>query len=297
MRSALAISIAATEPRFIGPAEDVRWLPAHQSRVSVITGDTEKVPFTGYGTGGSRGGPIGGATVLGASTRLRAKVLRIAAELLEAAADDLEIVDGRIAVAGAPEAPSVTMREIGDICYRNVGRLPETDVPGLEEREVFDPANNAFSYGTTAVLLEVDREPGGVTLLDYLLAHDCGTVINPLIVDGQLHGGAAQAIGGALYEEIVYSVEGQPLTTTLMDYLIPTAAEIPPFTTLHMETPAPHIPGGFKGMGEAGTISGPSAIASAIDDALADLGVHVTSLPVTPPRLHALITEAQEGQS
>lgn len=266
------------------------------SSVSVITGDTEKTPFTGYGTGGSRGGAVGGAAVLGASTRLRAKVLRIAAELLEAAVDDLEIVDGTISVVGTPDGPSLTMREIGDVCYRTVLRLPETEVPGLEEREVFDPANNAFSYGTTAVLLEVDRETGGVRLLDYLLAHDCGTVINPLIVDGQLHGGAAQAIGGALYEEIVYSGEGQPLTTTFMDYLIPTAVEIPPFTTLHMATPAPHIPGGFKGMGEAGTISGPSAIASAIDDALADLGIHVTTLPVTPPRLHTLITAAADKE-
>ncbi|MGD9525841.1 xanthine dehydrogenase family protein molybdopterin-binding subunit [Pseudonocardia sp.] len=265
--------------------------------VTVVTGDTDRVPFTGYGTGGSRGGPVGGAAVLGAAGRLREKVLRIAGELLEVAPADLEITDGRISVAGAPDGPSVMLREVADACYRTVGRLPEGEAPGLEEREVFDPPNNAFSYGATAVLAEVDRETGAVTLLDYLIAHDCGTVINPMIVDGQLHGGAAQAIGGALFEEIVYGPDGQPLTTTFMDYLMPTAAEVPPFTTLHMDTPAPHIPGGFKGMGEAATIGGPSAVASAIDDALADLGVHVTVLPVTPPRLHALITRAEKERA
>lgn len=264
--------------------------------VTVLTGDTETMPFTGYGTGGSRGGPVGGATVQAASRRLRDKVLRIAAEMLEAAAGDLEIRDGVIGIAGAGDGPTVTVRDVADAAYRTAGRLPEGEEPGLEEREVFDPPANAFSYGVTAVLLEVDRETGQVILHDYLLAHDCGTVINPLIVDGQLHGGAAQAIGGALYEEIVYGPDGQPQTTTFMDYLLPTACEVPPFATLHMETPSPLIPGGYKGMGEAGTISGPSAILSGIDDALADLGVHLTRLPVTPPRLHTIITAATDDQ-
>lgn len=292
VRSGLSIMGQGLETALAQVAADA--LGAPLDSVTVLTGDTEKVPFTGYGTGGSRGGAVGGATVLGASVRLREKVLRIAGELLEASPDDLEIVDGRISVAGTADGPSTTLREIGDVCYRQVGRLPEAELPGLEEREVFDPPNNAFSYGATAVLLEVDRETGGVRLLDYLLTHDCGTVINPLIVDGQLHGGAAQAIGGALYEEIVYGPDGQPLTTTFMDYLIPTAVEVPPIATLHMATESPHIPGGFKGMGEAGTIGGPSALAAAIDDALRDLDIHISTLPVTPPRLHALITAATE---
>ena len=264
--------------------------------VSVLTGDTDTMPFTGYGTGGSRGGSVGGSTVHAAASRLRAKLLRIAAQLLEASPDDLEITDGRVGVAGTPDGPTVSVREVADAAYRTAGKLPDGESPGLEEREVFDPPSNTFSNGVTAVLLEVDRETGKITLLDYLLAHDCGTVINPLIVDGQLHGGAAQAIGGALYEEIVYGPDGQPLTTTFMDYLLPTATEIPPFGTLHMATPSPFIPGGYKGMGEAGTISGPSAIASGVDDALADLGVHVTTLPITPPRLFQLITEATAGR-
>lgn len=261
--------------------------------VTVLSGDTETNPFTGYGTGASRGAALGGGALLRASTRLRAKVLRIAAHILEAAADDLGIQDGRISVRGAPTGPSITMRDIGDAAYRRLdGKLPDGEDPALEERDVLDPDNVAFSFGTTAVLAEVDRETGRVTLLDYLVVHDCGTVINPTIVDGQIHGGATQGIGGALFEEIVYSDEGQPLTTTFMDYLIPTASEVPSFETLHMSTTADHIPGGFKGMGEAGTIGAASAITAAIENALPDLTLELTRLPVSPPRLLDAITHA-----
>ncbi|TCK26370.1 carbon-monoxide dehydrogenase large subunit [Pseudonocardia endophytica] len=266
--------------------------------VTVHHGDTETNPFTGYGTGASRGAALGGGALLRASTRLRDKVLRIAANILEASPDDLEITDGRISVAGTPGGPSVTMREIGDAAYRRLAdKLPDGEDPTLEERDVLDPENVAFSYGTTAVLAEIDRETGRVTLLDYLLVHDCGTVINPTIVDGQIHGGATQGIGGALFEEIVYSPEGQPLTTTFMDYLIPTASEIPTFETVHMTTTADHIPGGFKGMGEAGTIGAASAITSAIENALPDLGLRLNRLPVTPPRLLQAMTDAAPAAS
>ncbi|GEL19738.1 xanthine dehydrogenase family protein molybdopterin-binding subunit [Pseudonocardia asaccharolytica] len=265
--------------------------------VTVLTGDTETNPYTGYGTGGSRGAALGGGALLRASTRLREKVLRVAAELLEASPDDLVISDGRISVAGTGVGGrSVSMRDVGDATYRRLdGKLPLGETPTLEERDVLDPDNTAFSYGTTAVLAEVDRETGRVQVLDYLIAHDCGTVINPMIVDGQLHGGAAQAIGGALFEEIVYGPDGQPLTTTFMDYLIPTASELPAFETVHLTTTADHIPGGFKGMGEAGTIGGASAITAAIDDALRDLGVGVVQLPITPPRLLSMIEAAEAG--
>ncbi|GAA4538465.1 xanthine dehydrogenase family protein molybdopterin-binding subunit [Pseudonocardia xishanensis] len=261
--------------------------------VKVLHGDTETNPFTGYGTGASRGAALGGGALLRASTRLRDKVLRIAAHILEASAEDLEITDGVVTVKGTPGGPSVTMRQIGDAAYRRLdGKLPDGEDPTLEERDVLDPDNVAFSYGTTAVLAEVDRETGRVELLDYLLAHDCGTVINPMIVDGQIHGGATQGIGGALFEEIVYSPEGQPLTTTFMDYLIPTASEIPTFETLHMATTADHIPGGFKGMGEAGTIGAASAITAAIENAVPDLDLRLNRLPVTPPRLLDALTTA-----
>lgn len=259
--------------------------------VTVVVGDTDTCPYTGYGTGASRAAAVGGGAVHTAASRLKEKVLRIAGQMLEAAPEDLVVADGQVMVAGAPNR-SVSMAEIGDAAYRRInGRLPETESPTLEEREVFDPANVAFSYGCTAVLAEVDRDTGEVHLLDYLIAHDCGTVINPQIVDGQLHGGAAQAIGGALYEELVYGADGQIQTTTFMDYLIPTASEIPTFELRHMETPADHIPGGFKGMGEGGTIGGGAAIAGAVDDALSDIGLTTTTLPITPPRLIAAIQE------
>jgi aerobic carbon-monoxide dehydrogenase large subunit len=260
--------------------------------VTVVVGDTDTCPYTGYGTGASRAAAVGGGAVMTAATRLKEKVLRIAGGMLEVAPQDLVISGGIISVAGDPDK-AVTMAQIGDAAYRRVnGGLPDSESPTLEEREVFDPANVAFSYGCTAVLAEVDTDTGAVRLLGYLIAHDCGTVINPMIVDGQLHGGAAQAIGGALYEELVYGPDGQIQTTTFMDYLIPTAAEIPPFRTEHMSTPADHIPGGFKGMGEAGTIGGGSAIAAAVDDALAAYGVAVTALPITPPRLLAAMRAA-----
>lgn len=262
--------------------------------VVVVTGDTDSCPYTGYGTGGSRAAPLGGAAIMRAGERLRAKVLRIGAELLEASPDDVEITEGRISVKGTPGI-SVTTREVGDAAYRRLlNRLPDGEVPTLEEVDVFDPPNMATSYGCTALLVEVDRETGVVTLLDCLQAHDCGTVINPLLVDGQLAGGLAQALGGALYEELVYDADGQLLTVNFMDYLLPTAMEIPPFHFFHQETPAPHIPGGFKGVGEAGTIAGVSLVGSAIDDALEDLGVRITRFPVTPPRL---LDQIRAGQA
>ncbi|MCE0762461.1 xanthine dehydrogenase family protein molybdopterin-binding subunit [Pseudonocardia kujensis] len=262
--------------------------------IVVVTGDTDSCPYTGYGTGGSRAAPLGGAAILRASGRLRAKILRVAAELLEASADDLEIENGKISVKGAP-GHSVSTRDVGDAAYRRLlDRLPENEMPTLEEVDVFDPPNMATSYGCTALLVEVDRGTGRVTLLDCVQAHDCGTVINPMLVDGQLAGGLAQALGGALLEELVYDEEAQLRTASFMDYLLPTALDIPPFHFVHQETPAPDIPGGIKGVGEAGTIAGVSLVASAIDDALSDLGVAVTRFPVTPPRLVELIRDAEQ---
>ena len=257
--------------------------------VTVVSGDTETCPYTGYGTAASRAAAVGGAAVLNAATRLKAKVLRIAGHLLEASPDDLVVEDGRIFVNGVPDK-AISMADVGDAAYRRLnGALPEDETPTLEEREVYDPVNVATSFGCTAVLAEVDPETGVVKLLGYLIAHDCGTVINPMIVDGQLHGGAAQAIGGALYEELVYDADGQALTTTFRDYLLPSATEIPSFAIEHMTTPAEHIPGGFKGMGEAGVIGGGVAVAHAVEDALREYGVTITSLPITPPRLLAAI--------
>ena len=257
--------------------------------VTVVVGDTATCPYTGYGTGASRAASVGGAAVKLATAQVKQKVLAIAGHMLEAAPTDLEITGGRIAVKGAP-GRAVTTRDVGYAAYRFLyGRVPEGMDPTLEARVVFDPPAMAWSYGHTAVMAEVDRETGQVKLLRYLIAHDCGTVINPTIVEGQLQGGATQAIAGALFEEILYDEQGQLQTASLMDYLVPTAMEVPPFELLHMETRSPHIPGGMKGVGEGGTIGGGAAIANAVDDALSDLGITITELPITPARLRAAI--------
>jgi len=266
--------------------------------VTVVWGDTTTCPYTGYGTGASRGAAMGGGTLMLAAQRLVEKLKRIAGHMLEADPRDLEIEQGRVFVRGVP-SHAITFEQIGSAAYRRLlDGLPEGEDPTLEERAVFDPENLAWSYGASAALVEVDRDTGVARVLDYVVAHDCGTVVNPTIVDGQIHGGAAQGIGEALYEELLYDEQGQLITSTFADYVLPTFGELPRFGLAHQETPAPHIPGGMKGMGEAGTIGAPAAIANAIDDALADLGVRVTTVPATPPRLRALITAAaapQEG--
>jgi carbon-monoxide dehydrogenase large subunit len=264
--------------------------------VKVVTGDTDSCPYTGYGTGGSRAAPLGGGAIIRATARLKEKVFRIAAELMEASPADLVIESGTISVKGSP-GQTVSMQEVGDAAYRRLnGRLPMDETPTLEETDVYDPENMATSFGCAALLVEVDRETGVVKLLDFVQTDDCGTVINPLLVDGQLAGGFTQAFGGALFEELVYDEEGQLLTTSFMDYLIPTAMEIPPFKVIHQETPSPHIPGGMKGVGESGTIAGVSLVGSAIDDALSDIGVTVTRFPMTPMRLLEKIRHAENGE-
>lgn len=260
--------------------------------VTIVTGDTDSCPYTGYGTGASRGLTLGGAAIINATGRLKEKLVRIAASMLEANPDDIEVEEGRLSVKGT-SAKGVTTAEIGRAAYRNLhGVLPEGETPTLEEVDVFDPTNMTTSNGCTALLLEVDRETGQVQLLDCIQAHDAGVIVNPMLADGQIAGGLAQAFGGGLYEEFVYDEEAQLRTASFMDFLLPTASEIPPFTFLHQETPAPHIPGGMKGLGEGGTIAGVSVVASAIDDALSDLGVAVQEFPMSPPRLLELIQEA-----
>ncbi|RKT54167.1 carbon-monoxide dehydrogenase large subunit [Saccharothrix australiensis] len=254
--------------------------------VTVVAGDTDSSPYTGYGTAASRAAAVGGAAVLNAATRLRAKVLRIAAHVLGTPPEELVINDGVVSAPGA----AVTFAEIGDAAYRRLhGALPDDEPPTLHEREVYDPANVATAFGCTAVLASVDVETGVVQLLGHLMAHDCGTLINPMIVEGQLSGGAAQAIGGALYERLVYDASGAASTRSFADYLLPTATVVPPMAVRHMETPAEHVPGGFKGAGESGVIGGGAAIAHAVQDALSEFGVRITALPITPPDLLAAI--------
>ena len=171
--------------------------------------------------------------------------------------------------------------------------LPEGVGPGLEETVHYDPVGLTFPYATHIAVVEVDPDTGGVSFHRYVVVHDCGTLINPMIVEGQVHGGIAQGLGGTLLEDFVYSDSGQPLATTFMDYLLPAATDMPLLEVEHSETPSPNTPEGIKGMGEGGAIAPPAAIANAVDDALSPLGVHVTETPLSPSAIWGLIQEAK----
>jgi aerobic carbon-monoxide dehydrogenase large subunit len=256
--------------------------------VTVVTGDTASCPYTGYGTGASRGASVGGAAVMKASEVLREKVSKIAAHMLEAAPEDIVLEDGRAFVRGSPSS-AVTFAAVGRASYIRAIELPEDVDPGLETTAAFDPPQMAWPYGLNAVVVEVDVETGQVSFLDYAYAHDCGQMINPMIVDGQIHGGLAQGIGQALFEELPYDLEGNPQFASFMDYLPPTAMEVPRPRLAHQETLSPLIPGGMKGVGEAGAIGSPAAVAAAIEDALAPFEVRVSRTPLSPSEILRLI--------
>ena len=184
---------------------------------------------------------------------------------------------------------SVTLREIAAAAYAGVKRLPKGMEPGLEATRFYDPYLGTASNATHIAVVDVDVETCAVRIRRFVVVEDCGRIINPLIVEGQAIGGVAQGIGAALLEEVVYDEDGQLLTGTLMDYLVPTASEVPAIEVHHLERPSPTTLGGFKGVGEGGTIGAPAAVANAIADALAPLGVEITELPLTPERLFRLI--------
>lgn len=267
-------------------------LGVHPESVHVVHGDSSQVPYTGYGTGASRGAAVGGASVMKASRAARAKVMRIAAHMLEANEDDLEAEDGRIFVRGTPSV-SVTMADVGRAAYLRAIDLPEDEDPGIEFVEAFDPPQFAWPYGANIAVVEVDVETGVVSFLDYIYVHDCGTIVNPMIVEGQIQGGVAQGIGAALFEDMPYDEEGQPLFATFMEYVLPTAAELPRLAMEHQHTPSPNIPGGMKGVGEAGAIGSPAAVVAAIEDALLPYGVRITATPVTPAKIVEMVSVAE----
>lgn len=262
--------------------------------VRVVFGDTETCPYTGYGTGGSRAGSLGGAAVAMAAAQVRAQILAMAGNMLESDPTDLDIVDGRVNLIGTEV--SISVEEVAFAAYRQVGRIGVDTTPTLEARAVFDPPGQAYSYGCAAAFIEVERDTGFVSVLDYILAHDCGTVINETVVEGQLRGASAQGLGGALFEELVYDDSGQLLTTTFMDYLLPTAMETPEFRLAHMVTPSPNIPGGMKGVGEAGVMPSYAVVASGIEDALEDERIFLTQTPYTPERVYQAIRTAAQAK-
>ena len=253
-------------------------------RVRVHAVDTETSP-PGTGTFASRGAIAQAGTVQRAAATVRAKILTLAASRLEAHAADLELRDGRVTVRGVPER-GVPVAELARLAHSPAAAgLPEHIEPGLEATELFDPPAAAFSGAVHVAGVEVDPDTGRVAVRGYTVVEDCGPVINPLIVEGQIHGAVAQGIGEALGEELVYDDRGQLLTGTLMDYPVPVASALPSFVIGHLETPSPHTPGGVKGMGEGGTVGAPAAIANAVADAVRPLGVPITRLPIRPEAL------------
>jgi carbon-monoxide dehydrogenase large subunit len=223
------------------------------------------------------------------------KITRIGAHLLNVPAAEVTIRDAQVWAGTA----NIGFAEIAKVASLRPERLPPGEDPGMQVTTSYQPtaSTGAFSYGTHAVVVAVDPERGVVELLDYVVVHDCGTVVNPMIVDGQLTGGVVQGIGTALYEEIPYDEYGQPLASTFMDYLLPGATEVPPIRLAHMNTPSPHTAYGIKGMGEGGAIAPPGAILNAINDALHPLGAQVNETPVTPRRLRAALRNASGARS
>jgi carbon-monoxide dehydrogenase large subunit len=247
------------------------------------------VPF-GVGTFASRSAVTAGSSITDAAAEVKRRLVAAAAGLFEAAPEDIEIEDGRAFVRGSPSGAV------------ELGRVIQATIPTFARPGVAAPEFDASAYHHVPTVtyasavhvaqVEVDIGTGLVKLLRYVVAHDCGRIINPLIVEGQVHGGVAQGVGGGLFEEMVYDEQGQLLTGTLMDYLVPTATDLPPIETVHLEYPSPRNPLGVKGLGEGGAISPPAAIANAVEDALAPFGVRVTETPLTPPRILALIERA-----
>jgi aerobic carbon-monoxide dehydrogenase large subunit len=251
--------------------------------IDVVHGDTAKVPF-GIGTFASRSAAVGGTAVAMSASKVRDKAAQIAAHLLEAAVEDIEFGEaGVFRVRGAP-ARSVTWSEIGLQAFL-AHRLPAGMEPGLEASTFFDPSNFTWPFGTHICVTEVDPETGQVKVLRYVAVDDCGTVINPMIADGQVHGGITQGLGQALYEGAEYDSDGQLLTGSMLDYVVPTSEQAPTYETSHTYTPSPVNPLGVKGIGEAGTIAASAAVVNSVVDALAQLGVRHLDMPLKPERV------------
>jgi carbon-monoxide dehydrogenase large subunit len=234
---------------------------------------------------------VGGEAVARAARKVQDKAKRVCAALLEAAPEDIELLDGKFHVRGSPDK-SMTMAEISLAAHLPPNELPTDVEPGLEESSFFDPENFVFPFGAHACVVEVDAETGKVEVVRYVAVDDCGPAINPMLIEGQVHGGVVHAIGQALYEQVVYDEEGQLVTGTFVDYALPTAAELPSIETDRTETPSPTNSLGVKGVGEAGTIAATPAVTAAVLDAIRPLGVESLDMPFTPMRVYDAISAA-----
>lgn len=258
--------------------------PAH---VRVVTGDTMEFHW-GTGTFASRGAVVAGSACHAAAQAVRAKIFRLASHLLEVSEEDLELSEGRVTVKGAPDHGF----DLGELAARANplrGAVRPGTEPGLEATSYFGPDRGSTASGVHALIVDVDPETAFVKILRYVVVHDCGVVINPTIVEGQIHGGVALGIGNAFYEQLHFDESGQLSNASFMDYLLPTAMEVPPIETEHIETPSPLNPLGVKGVGEAGAIPVAAAFAQAIEDALSPYGVEVLEIPLSPQRLFDLL--------
>ena len=254
--------------------------------VVLVQGDTESAPF-GRGTGGSGSAVIGGGACREAAQLVRSKVLEIAAHLMEAAPADLELVEGELSVRGTPTR-TLPFAEVARVAHLETARLPEGLSPGLDATASYKAPPITWSNACHVCTVELDRHTGLVHIDRYIVSEDCGVMINPMVVEGQIAGGVVQGIGGVLYEHFVYDDDGNPLTTTFLDYLLPTATEVPTIEYGHVETRS-NTPGGHKGMGEGGAIGAPPAVFNAVADALSLVGARVTRQPLGPSQVLALL--------
>ncbi len=253
-------------------------------KITLEEGDTDTAPY-GLGTYASRSTPVAGAATVIAARKIREKARKIAAHLLEANPDDLEWETGRFFVKGSPDK-SKTIAEIAFAAYTN---LPDGMEAGLEAVDYYDPPNLTFPFGSYVCVVDIDSATGQVKVRRFVAIDDCGNIINPMIVDGQIHGGLTMGLAPSLYEEIVYDENGNNLAGTFLDYLVPTAVEVPAWETGKTITPSPHHPIGAKGVGESATVGAPPAIANAVVDALAHLGVRHIDIPITPQKVWAIL--------
>jgi carbon-monoxide dehydrogenase large subunit len=253
-------------------------------KIKVEEGDTDTAPY-GLGTYASRSTPVAGAATAIAARKIREKTRHLAAHLLECSADDLEWTNGKWTVQGSPDR----FKTIAELAFAAYTNLPAGMEAGLEATDYYDPPNLTFPFGSYICVVDIDKGTGQVKVRRFVAIDDCGNIINPMIVDGQIHGGLTMGLAPALYEEIPYDADGNNLAGTFMDYLLPTAMETPAWETGKTITPSPHHPLGTKGVGESATVGAPPAIANAVVDALSHLGVTHIDIPITPHKVWRIL--------
>jgi carbon-monoxide dehydrogenase large subunit len=256
----------------------------------VLHGDTAMIQY-GSGTWGSRGTTVGGMALMMSVGKLQDKLKKIASTMLEAPPDQLAFVNRTIALA-SDVSQSIPLSQVVTAAYDYKQPIREME-PGLEATSFFEPSGCTFPFGTHVAVVEVDPQTGAVSFLRYVAVDDCGNVISPLLVEGQIHGGIAQGIGQALYEEVVYDENGQLLTATLMDYAVPKAAMLPHFELAGTVTPSPLNPLGVKGVGEAGAIGSTPCVVNAVLDALSPFGIRHLDMPLKPEKIWRAVQAAK----